>query len=196
VGSVTYRNPNDQPFPINQIVITGRPPGGTNADGPYLDLTPTLGPITIPPKEQLTYVARRTMLDTDPLGIWNFYPTYQDRDDVWHDGASKTMEVVLGEGTSCLVSCGTGETCCEGECVNLMTDVNNCGACGNACPFENSLCCNGTCANALDGKTCGACDVDCSLILNDDGLTCMCLEDGSGDIACRGSILNLELCLL
>jgi hypothetical protein len=99
-------------------------------------------------------------------------------------------------GSECSPACGQGQTCCNGTCVDLRTDPNNCNACGNVCPFADSGCCNGTCANLVDGKTCGACNVDCSLLLNDDGLTCMCVKDGGGDIACRGSLLNLQLCLL
>jgi hypothetical protein len=111
-------------------------------------------------------------------------------------GASGSPSTGGSGGAECTPACGQGLTCCGGRCVNLMTDKDNCSACGNVCPFADSGCCNGSCANLIDGKTCGACDVDCSLLLNDDGLTCMCLKDGSGDIGCRGSLLNLELCLL
>ncbi|HTU58641.1 MAG TPA: hypothetical protein VMF89_09405, partial [Polyangiales bacterium] len=111
-------------------------------------------------------------------------------------GASGSPSTGGSGSAECSPACGQGLTCCSGRCINLMTDKDNCSACGNVCPFADSGCCNGSCANFVDGKTCGACDVDCSLILNDDGLTCMCLKDGSGDIGCRGSLLNLELCLL
>lgn len=99
-------------------------------------------------------------------------------------------------GSQCSPACAAGETCCNGNCVDLMNDPDHCGTCDNACDFDERGCCGGTCVNFLDGKHCGACDVDCSLLLNDDGLTCMCLKDEAGDIGCRGSILNLQLCLL
>ncbi|MBI3295705.1 MAG: hypothetical protein HYZ71_13345 [Deltaproteobacteria bacterium] len=37
-----------------------------------------------------------------------------------------------------------GETKCSGKCVNLQTDNNNCGSCGNVCPTGQS-CSSGTC---------------------------------------------------
>jgi hypothetical protein len=33
---------------------------------------------------------------------------------------------------------------CNGECVDLMSDEENCGACGNQCPHD-SHCINGAC---------------------------------------------------
>ncbi len=43
--------------------------------------------------------------------------------------------------------CPSGMTACGGACVDLMTDFNNCGACGTKCCnyFANSSCVNGTC---------------------------------------------------
>jgi hypothetical protein len=42
---------------------------------------------------------------------------------------------------------GCNQTICEGQCVNLDTDENNCGACGAACP-EGSACAAGFCVFA------------------------------------------------
>ena len=39
--------------------------------------------------------------------------------------------------------CGPGETLCGTECVDLDSDVNNCGFCGNACA-GGDVCSNGT----------------------------------------------------
>ncbi len=43
--------------------------------------------------------------------------------------------------------CQPGFACCNDECIDLLTDVDNCGACGNACSFANAsaVCDNGTC---------------------------------------------------
>jgi hypothetical protein len=45
------------------------------------------------------------------------------------------------------VCCDYGTTCCDPashECVNLTSDINNCGACGNRCQ-SNKICFEGTC---------------------------------------------------
>ena len=43
-----------------------------------------------------------------------------------------------GSGSVCTASsgacnCGNGQTCCNGACVNLSADRNNCGTCGSTC---------------------------------------------------------------
>ena len=38
--------------------------------------------------------------------------------------------------------CTGNNTCCSGSCVNMQTDNNNCGSCGNHC---GSICANGSC---------------------------------------------------
>lgn len=48
--------------------------------------------------------------------------------------------------------CGLGccasdsPTCCSGACVNLDTDINNCGTCGQHCPND---CVNGVCQSSI-----------------------------------------------
>lgn len=79
------------------------------------------------------------------------------------------------------VCCGNGQSCCNGVCIDLGEDVNNCGACGNVCdppgPYEYSACiigqcnywceegtirCDGLCtAVGWDVNNCGACGNDC-----------------------------------
>ena len=48
---------------------------------------------------------------------------------------------------SCQVSCQPPMTFCGGICTNLLTDPNNCGACGNVCSLLNAtaLCSSGLC---------------------------------------------------
>ncbi|MFO0628144.1 MAG: hypothetical protein U0325_21390 [Polyangiales bacterium] len=41
-----------------------------------------------------------------------------------------------GAGVTCMAgrcACATGQTLCSGRCVNLQTDITNCGACGTTC---------------------------------------------------------------
>jgi hypothetical protein len=45
------------------------------------------------------------------------------------------------------VPCASGETVCNGACVNLQTNFNNCGQCGDPCSnyFAQSSCVAGQC---------------------------------------------------
>jgi hypothetical protein len=71
----------------------------------------------------------------------------------------------------------SGETNCDGTCVNTTSDHANCGACGNVCP-ANSVCANGSCVASCnfpfipcdgvcvdptsDHNNCGGCGVQCA----------------------------------
>jgi hypothetical protein len=46
--------------------------------------------------------------------------------------------------TSGQCECHTAYTDCSGLCVNLKSDVLNCGSCGNVCP-SGQICKGGTC---------------------------------------------------
>jgi hypothetical protein len=47
--------------------------------------------------------------------------------------------------TTSTTLCPAGETLCSGSCVNLSNDSNNCGFCGNVCPFAMPSCFSGVC---------------------------------------------------
>jgi hypothetical protein len=49
------------------------------------------------------------------------------------------------DASTCSVTCTTGTTCCDGRCVHLATDENNCGMCGRRCD-SSSVCGSGTCS--------------------------------------------------
>ena len=79
-------------------------------------------------------------------------------------------------------SCATGQTSCSGDCVNTLSDHDNCGSCGNACSAgqvcQNSQCtstggsvqcstgqtpCSGSCVDTRTAfYNCGACGHSCS----------------------------------
>jgi hypothetical protein len=77
-------------------------------------------------------------------------------------------------------TCPSGQTICNGACVNLASDLNNCGGCGFACAAGNvctagvcaagaptcssgQISCNGACVNPVsDPNNCGACGVACT----------------------------------
>ena len=60
-GTVTYKNTSSSPISLKAIVIAGRPPGGTDAGGPFDDLTPSLGAQTIAAGAMVTLNAARAL---------------------------------------------------------------------------------------------------------------------------------------
>jgi hypothetical protein len=57
-----------------------------------------------------------------------------------------------------------GLPCCAGQCANLQSDVNNCGACGQRCS-ANQVCAGGSCVSATaacGSVTCTGGDICCS----------------------------------
>ncbi|CAN1339938.1 Stigma-specific STIG1-like protein 4 [Linum perenne] len=47
--------------------------------------------------------------------------------------------------------------CCRNQCVDVSSDINNCGLCGIRCPFS-WLCCRGLCVNTnISPFNCGRC---------------------------------------
>jgi len=96
------------------------------------------------------------------------------------------------------VCCSTSATCCSGTCRDLISDRNNCGACGYVCP-EGNMCVDGFCAECNSGfipcggicvdptsdpYNCGACGNVCPA-----GKTCSngsCIECNFPFIPCDG----------
>ena len=59
-------------------------------------------------------------------------------------------------------TCRPGTACCSNQCVDLQSDQNNCGACGNICP-AGKACCSGGCVDLQsDQFNCGSCGNMCS----------------------------------
>jgi len=85
-GTITYANRGNRAVAVADIIIAGRPPGGTNIGGPWLDFGPGAGAHTLAPGQQLTVSASRTIAATDPTGAWYAFATWQGADDgAWHD---------------------------------------------------------------------------------------------------------------
>lgn len=53
--------------------------------------------------------------------------------------------------TTDTTTCTSGQTSCNGQCVNANNDKNNCGTCGNACT-GSELCINGNCQTSTAGR--------------------------------------------
>jgi len=85
-GTVTYANQGGRAVAIAAVAIAGRPPGGTNKGGPWLDFGPYGGAQTLAPGQKLTVTASRTIATGDPTGAWYAFATWQGADDgAWHD---------------------------------------------------------------------------------------------------------------
>src|SRR5438552_2467889 len=108
-GTVTYQNTRSSAISILGIAIGGRPPGGTNAGGPYDDLTPPLGAQTIAAGASVTLAASRAFTASDPTGSWYAFATYQDASGVWHDGPSVNFTVAAAAATPSITP-GTGSS--------------------------------------------------------------------------------------
>lgn len=105
-----------------------------------------------------------------------------------------SVVVVVLAGTGYMIACPVPYTNCNGSCVDLMTDPDNCGACGTACTggkhCYNGNCecygsladCMGTCFDLQkDPDHCGACDYSC-----DPGQTCSagtCFSESGAAVA-------------
>jgi hypothetical protein len=92
-GTVTYQNTSASAIVAREIGIASRPPGGTNAGGPYTNLMPQLLSQTIQPGATVTLAASRVFSSADPLGSWYAYTTWQDSGAVWHDGPNTFFAV-------------------------------------------------------------------------------------------------------
>ena len=86
--------------------------------------------------------------------------------------------------------CGSGTSCCGNYCVDLASNIDNCGECGYVCPqpgpneygacvdgdcvyacAKGAVDCNGTCTYlAGDPNNCGACGIICG------GSTPLCIK--------------------
>ncbi|KAK2355550.1 Stigma-specific Stig1 family protein [Trifolium repens] len=65
--------------------------------------------------------------------------------------------------------CSNGEfpprsVCCRNRCVDLTSDINNCGFCGVSCLFNNWRCCHRLCVNTnFSPLNCGGCGNTCPI---------------------------------
>ncbi|MCC3376102.1 hypothetical protein [Cohnella sp. REN36] len=91
-GTAQLTNQGGTAITLPRIVIAVRPPGGTHADGPYLDLG-SLDNVTISPGQTVTITKTKSFAATDPKGAWYAYLTYVTPDGVYHDGTNVDFTV-------------------------------------------------------------------------------------------------------
>lgn len=104
------------------------------------------------------------------------------------------------------VECAPGLGMCNGDCVDLVTDPNNCGVCGRMCALgercSDSNCqapclagetrCGGICVNLLGSDSnCGICGRACPAGETCNGGACM-QTCPAGQSACGGSCVNTQ----
>src|SRR3989449_2198169 len=87
------QNTSTAPIAVQTIGIAARPPGSTNAGGPYTNLAPSLPAQTIQPGATVTLAASRTFTSADPIGSWYSYTTWQDAAGGWHDSTNLNFTV-------------------------------------------------------------------------------------------------------
>jgi len=85
---------------------------------------------------------------------------------------------------SCTTVCAAGDTCCAGQCANTRTDVKNCGGCGAACSMGTQPgCCEGLCVDFLSQDNCGSCGHVCGVVADGVTCTCGTTAEGTVCIA-------------
>lgn len=96
-------------------------------------------------------------------------------------GAENCAAGCSGDGSTCTPACGSGKTCCSSTCVDLQTDINNCGACGTKCA-SGETCKDGACAGCnppcASGKSCCeggtiCCEICCEDVCCPSGESCV-----------------------
>ena len=73
------------------------------------------------------------------------------------------------ENGQCQYECFEGAGICDGNCTDLFSDPENCGACGNVCPEATPFCTRGICTQNFcngtdllwDPLNCGECGKVC-----------------------------------
>ena len=83
------------------------------------------------------------------------------------------------------ICCPTGNKLCNGVCVNLATDSNNCGACGTTCTTPDT--CGG-------GGTAGQCGCTPTMTCATEGFDCGAFMDDCGEMVSCGSCTAPETC--
>ena len=99
--------------------------------------------------------------------------------------------------------CPTGQTLCGSTCVDLTSDANHCGSCGNTCP-PGKVCIGGVCSCPAGFVNCGGVCVDLNTDVNHcgacgnacpTGKVCIggiCSTCPGGSVDCNGTCIDLN----
>ena len=118
-AQATIKNTGGTSITLPNMILAGRPPGGTNGGGPFDDFSPTGTNITLTPGQSYTQNASRSFTTNDPTGGWYCFATYETQDGTWHDDPTDTtFSVSAPSGGTFAGPLFAGNT------------VNGCGTCG------------------------------------------------------------------
>jgi len=112
---------------------------------------------------------------------------------------------VCAKGCSSTKPCATGESCCAGSCVDLQTNIDNCGVCGTKCSVTagTATCTAGACKVATctgtladcDGLYSNGCEVDKAIsVANCGACGSACGTVANGTAACVSSACTVGSC--
>lgn len=91
-------------------------------------------------------------------------------------------------GDSSAVACAPGWAVCNGICVDVQTDMNNCGQCGRACAASASLCQGGACVTGGGPADAGCPSACVPMTCQSLGYSCGVAGDGCGGLLnCGGT---------
>jgi hypothetical protein len=92
------------------------------------------------------------------------------------NGVCVDLDIDRNNCGACGNVCGAGEDCCSGECVDVAYSEDNCGHCGHACGAGDT-CCAGDCDDLKTSEdNCGACGNAC----------------GAGEDCCNGACRDVD----
>jgi len=92
-GTLTVENKGGQAITMKWLAFAARPPGGTNAYGPYKDFG-GVGNVALNPGEKKTFSFTRTFTSSDATGTWWAYAAVQYPDGHWEDQGPTTYFTV------------------------------------------------------------------------------------------------------
>lgn len=107
-ASAIVQNPGSEPVSLATVVLAGRPPGGTNAGGPYADFNPQGTRVTVGAGQTFRLDSWRSFAPSDPTGTWRCYLAYQTASGMWFDSPSATFSLAGGSASGSGSTGGSG----------------------------------------------------------------------------------------
>lgn len=97
-AQATLENTGGTSITLPEVIVAGRPPGGTDGGGPFDDFSPTRTSVVLNPGASFTIKASQSLLSASPAGDWYCFVTYETSDGTWHDDPHDTTFTVKATG--------------------------------------------------------------------------------------------------